>query len=295
MAANNRRTGREAAFTLGTRPTLTYTAAMKKAFWKKIRNYLVIGLILVTPVAITAIIANYLFQFLVSNSLVRFLADQIARLLPSEPVASSVQIILIRAIAVLLMLSALVLIGFLVKSYMGKAVYRWGDRILGKIPIVNKIYLFVRQVSETLLTQRQSLFKEVVFIEYPRTGLYSIGFVTSPIPDDFRKHIAAPGIDDLVTLFVPTTPNPTSGFIVFARRSECRPFPGTTSDAMTLILSGGNIFPGTELTHPRKSMLDLLDGFGSTERARATNAEGVPPAAPTSACGPDSPGKRDLP
>lgn len=267
---------------------------MKSTFLKKLRDYLVIGLILVTPVAITALIANYLFQFLVSNSLVRFLADQITRLLPSETVASSVQIVLVRAIAVLLMLSSLVLVGFLVKGYMGKALYRWGDRLLAKIPIVNKIYLFVRQVSETLLTQRQSLFKEVVFVEYPRQGLYSVGFVTSPMPEEFSQRIATPDIDDFVTLFVPTTPNPTSGFIVFARRSECRPFPGTTSEAMTLILSGGNIFPGTALTRPRKSMLDLLDGFESAAPSHASN-DAAPPATPATPHVPDSPAKRDLP
>jgi len=241
-----------------------------------VRNSILMGLALVVPVALTAWIVWNIFRLLVTNSFVRLLGAGLAQFFPDVWRDSRSVEALTRGVAVLLLVAALFVLGWATRSYFGRRLYLTGDRLLSRLPMVNRIYLFIRQISEAVMRQRQSLFREVVMVEFPRAGLYSIAFVTTPMPPAMRARFPLAPETDLVTLFVPTTPNPTSGFLVFAPRSQLLPFPGTTADAMKTILSGGNIYPGAADADPPPTLLDLLESW----RHPAEGASAPPPAAP---------------
>ncbi len=237
-----------------------------------------IGLVALAPIALTVWLVSYLFSLLVANRFTRFVAEWLLKLWPFEA-DSRLRTAIARVLAFLLLALAVLLLGHFVRSLLGRRLYRLGEQVLERIPFVNRVYLFIRQIAESVLAQRKTLFREVVVVEYPRPGLYSIAFVTAHVPSEFAAPMGVPGEGELLALFVPTTPNPTSGFLIFARESQVRRFPAGTSDAMSLILSGGTIYPGstTDLSRPR--LIDLLQ---ETAEDAGPRESPKPPAAPGS-------------
>lgn len=234
---------------------------------KKFRSNLIFGLILLAPVALTFIIVNWLFNMVVTTPPAKLLAANLRRILPSGMVASGYIETLIQALVFILVLIAVALLGFVVRSLIGRRLYNVADRILARIPFINRIYVFIRQISESLVTQRDNLFKEVVLVQYPRKGLYSMAFVTAKVPKDFRRKFGKDKEDDeFIALFVPTTPNPTSGFLIFARREDTIPLALDMTAAMKLILSAGALYPGTDAPDIKPvSLLERLESLFSKE------------------------------
>jgi len=238
-----------------------------------LRRNLFVGILALAPIALTAWIVVFLFRLLVANRFTKFVAVQLLRVWPYET-GSQVQEAIARVTAFLLVALGVVALGYAVRGLLGRRLYRLGERVLEGIPVVNRIYLFIRQVAEAIFTQRKTLFREVVLVEYPRPGLFSLAFVTAQVPDNFRAHMPTPGTGRLLALFVPTTPNPTSGFLIFAYESQLKPCPANTAEAMSLIFSGGTIYPGGAADAPRPRLLDLIQESAGTE---------APPNAPAGA------------
>ena len=233
---------------------------------KTIRNNVIVGLILVTPIVVTAFIASWLFTL--TTSLVLGFVP--------KGVKASYPVTLSPWIALLIMIAVLFLIGLLARNILGKKLYQLGDMILGRIPVLNKIYIGVRQISETLVDQSQNLFKDVILVEYPRKGIYSMGFVTGQVPPDNVSGLAEPDNQKKFhAVFIPTSPNPTSGLVVFVSREDMHPLPMSVQDAMKLIVSGGAVFPGTTSLDGRPTLLDKLEEWmarQSKSDARQTRA-----------------------
>ncbi len=235
---------------------------------KSFRNNILVGLILVTPVVITIFIVNALFR-LVTKWVIAFVPPHLLQEYPD---------LLFQAAALVLVVFMFFFVGLLVRNFIGQKLYRLGDMVLGRIPIFNKIYLSVRQISEALVDQSQTLFKEVVILEYPRLGLYTVGFVTGSLPQTYRKYISAPESDgEIVSVFVATVPNPTSGFFVFVPRSQLRVLPISVGDAMKLAISAGAVFPGVGPIDLRPTLLDKLE----TWLARDGRGEDKPAPTPS--------------
>lgn len=216
---------------------------------RSIRNNTLVGLFLVTPIAVTGFIVNMLFRF-TTNFLPR-------------PLRESEQAPLFRVLALLAVLLVLFFIGLLVRNMLGRKLYQVGDRLLTRIPIINKIYIAVRQISESILAQRETIFNEVVLVEYPRRGLFSLGFVTAPVPPNIEQTLQQQGQPEIthVAIFIPTTPNPTSGLFILADRREVITLPLSITDAMKLVVSGGAVFPDGSVAGRQPSLLDKLDHF----------------------------------
>jgi uncharacterized membrane protein len=138
------------------------------------------------------------------------------------------------AVIVIILLAGVVGGGFL-----GRTLFRWFEGGLEKIPMVRSIYVAIKQVSEVFLKQERTVFKEVVLVQYPRPGIYVIGFVTS----SWRFRGAGGVEQDFVTIFLPTTPNPTSGLFMMVPRHEVIPSDLSIEDAMKMIISGGAVVP----------------------------------------------------
>lgn len=132
------------------------------------------------------------------------------------------------------------IIGVIVKALLLRQLIDLVEDVISKIPIVRPIYSGTKQLVQAFSTQDKESFKQVVMVEFPRTGMYSIGFMTSEL-----SHSIAPNIEKrMYNIFIPTTPNPTSGFFVIAPEDSFIPLDITRQEAMSLILSSGIIQPG---------------------------------------------------
>lgn len=216
---------------------------------KTIRNNIIVGLVLLTPIAVSLLVANWIFHFI----------TDVAFLFFPPYLRANYPILFSRLTAFILLLILLFLIGALTRNFLGRKLYQMGDALLRRIPVINKIYVSVRQISEALLDQGQHLFKEVVLVEYPRKGIFVLGFITAPVPEGFGVGANASIPASMVSVFIPTAPNPTSGFVIFVPRSEIIVLPMSVTDAMKLVVSGGAVFPGTQLPEDRPTLLDKLE------------------------------------
>jgi uncharacterized membrane protein len=242
-------------------PTGRARPSMFRLIARTLRNNILVGLVLITPLAITVFVGNALFKFLTHNAFFKFLAG----LLPESMRDTGYELIVARIVALLIGLMILFLIGFSVRSFLGKQVYRLAEMVVERIPLFNKIYIWVRQISEAFLAQRQTLFKEVVLIEYPRKGIFSVAFVTAPVAPELGKIVPQAEKEAFVSLFIPTTPNPTSGLMIIAPRADLTTLPISIAEAMKLIISAGAVYPGTEVIDSRPTLVDKLEAWISRD------------------------------
>ena len=130
---------------------------------------------------------------------------------------------------------------------------------MARIPFIKGVYMPVRRLSESLFTQRNTLFKEVVLVQYPRKGLYSLAFLTAKVPSAIRQNMTDKDSEETcVSLFIPTTPNPTSGLLIMVPKSEVVPLTMAVTDALTFIMSAGAVSPGEE-EESSPTLLDKLE------------------------------------
>lgn len=151
--------------------------------------------------------------------------------------------------SVLALLLAVILItgiGHLTKNYLGRKLLETGDRFMMRVPLINKIYSTIKQVNEAFAGQRAA-FQQVVLLEYPRQGVYSLGFITNDQPE-----ISSPNSGPLQSVFIPTTPNPTSGFIVLVPTASLHRVNLPVQDAIKFIISLGSLSPEQQQTSLKK-------------------------------------------
>ncbi|MGI6087328.1 MAG: DUF502 domain-containing protein [Kiritimatiellia bacterium] len=220
---------------------------MWKRFTKSVRANILVGLILITPLALTLWIVQFLFKTLTDY------------LVPGEWLQTQYSIFY-RVLALLLVFGALYLIGLFTRNFIGRYFYRVGDSILTRIPIIKTLYLLLRQVSESVVNSRRTLFKQVVAVPFPSAGLYSIGFMTAELNSEITKQlpIGQEPSAGALCVFVPTAPNPTTGFFLMMRREDVIFLNIGLQDAMKMIFSAGAVLPGQN-DESGKTLLDHLD------------------------------------
>ncbi len=153
---------------------------------------------------------------------------------------------------ILLLACLILLIGIFASNFFGRKLGQIGERILDQIPFVRIIYKFVKQLVDTLFTQGQARFKGVVFVEYPRKGIYSIGFLTS----ECRGEIRTLTDEKLVNVFIPTTPNPTSGFFLIFPEKDVKILNMSVEEGLKMIISAGMITPAERCSLPKENDKD---------------------------------------
>lgn len=233
-----------------------------KQFFKSLQTYVLIGGVLVTPVAVTSWVILMLVNVLSTSTFTQWLTDPIFKHLPGE------NITLVQALVSLVMVLALLMtIGVIFRNILGRRLYHFLDRILENTPVINRIYTFVRTVSESILSQKETMFREVVLIEYPMAGTYSVAFISSLVPPKVQAKSDHPE-EPHVFVFLPTTPNPTSGYMLMLPRSRVKKLDMTTAEAMRLIISAGASNDEDEGDPDRKvpSLLDKLDHMVMSQR-----------------------------
>ncbi len=200
---------------------------------RKLRNYFVTGLLVLVPISLTIFIINYLFlkiDSILRDVIYKFFRSQLGLPLGNEPIPGLGFITLVLLIIV---------VGMLARNYFGKKLIAIGESILARIPIISRIYSTIQQISEAFLSEKREVFKKAVLFEYPRKGVYSIGFFTQ----DTRGPVQDALQEDMVSVFVPTTPNPTSGYLLFVPKQQIIEVDLSVEEALKLVISGGAIIP----------------------------------------------------
>ena len=218
------------------------TPPAKKKQLSFFRNMIVTGLLVAVPVVLSLWVAWYLYSRLTGWGLT--LADSLG-LMSDLPPFWRTQII--RILALVVVLTVLFLLGVLTKITVGRRAIEMAQSLLLKLPLVNFIYSTCKQIGDTIMSSKSgNMFQQVVLFEYPRKGCWAIGFMTNENTPENSEAARRLGKGDLISVFMPTTPNPTSGFLMLIPRDECIMLDMSVSDAMRLIVSCGAILPGSE-------------------------------------------------
>ena len=196
----------------------------------RIRTYFLTGIIVTAPIGITFYIA---WQF------ITWVDESIRPLLPPLYNPETYVPFALPGVGLVFGFIVLTLIGALTASFFGKALMRLGERLVERMPVVRTIYSALKQIFETVLAQSSDSFSEVVLVEYPRRGLWTIAFVTSKTKGEVQDITT----DDMINIYVPTTPNPTSGFLLFVPRHDIRSLSMTVEEGIKYVISTGIIVP----------------------------------------------------
>jgi uncharacterized membrane protein len=151
----------------------------------------------------------------------------------------------IRGFGVIFFLLFTILIGWIAKGLIGRSFIRWGERQVDRMPVVRSIYSGVKQLAETVFAQSERSFEKACLVQYPRKGIWAIGFISTEAKGEIVRR--SDTMEDLISVFVPTTPNPTSGFLLFFAASEVVELDMTIEEAAKLVISAGLVYPPERL------------------------------------------------
>jgi uncharacterized membrane protein len=220
----------------------------------RLRRYFFAGLLVVTPLVLTLWIVVWLVNLIDGNTR-KFLGSILDRAGLKYHISlfgNEYEVFPI-GFGLILVFVTVCFVGMIASNYVGRRLFLMMDALIRRVPGVSWIYNAIHQVSHAFLNRNKDLLREVVYIEYPRRGIYAIGFVTNH---------SLPGVttemkEEIRTVFLPTTPNPTSGFLLLIPASGCIPCSMTVEDSMKMIISGGVVVP--ESLQTQKTQLPFLD------------------------------------
>jgi len=218
---------------------------------KRLRRYLVAGLLVWIPIGVTVVVLR-IITGLMDRSLV--LLPQ--RYRPEEWLGFAVP-----GLGILLTLLLLLITGLLAANIVGKSMVAQWERMLERIPFVRSVYSATKSFAEIVFSDSGQAFKKVLLIEYPRKGIYSLAFMTSVGPDE----VAQASGEETLCAFVPTTPNPTSGFLVLVPRKDAFELEMEVDQAIKMIVSVGVVVP----TWRREELSQLPLNISASSSARA--------------------------
>jgi uncharacterized membrane protein len=231
-----------------------------KELFRSIRTHILIGGILITPIGVTLWVLLMLVNLLTSSRMSQWLVSPVIRHMPGREI-TAVQALVSLAVV----LSVLFVVGVIFRNLLGRRAYRILDKLMERTPLINKIYMFVRTVSESIVSQKETMFSEVVMIDYPRPGLKAIAFISTRVPP--AMSLKAGLIEEPhVYVFLPTTPNPTSGFLLLVPESQITRLDMSSTDAMRLIVSAGAAGPGHGDEGQVPSLLEKLEHMLESRR-----------------------------
>jgi uncharacterized membrane protein len=202
-----------------------------------VKKYLIAGLLVWLPLAITVWVLSWLLSVLDSVFLALLAGTQ--AVLPESLHASIEQLRHMPGLGVVVLAAGLFLTGVFVTNIFGQWWVRQWDRVLHNIPIVKSIYSSVKQVSDTLFSSNGNAFREAVLVQYPRQGSWTIAFVTGQPGGEVASQLPA----DMLSVYVPTTPNPTSGFFLMMPRAEVFELQMSVDEALKYVISMGVVAP----------------------------------------------------
>ncbi len=204
----------------------------------RLRNSFVTGLVVVGPLAITVYIARAFLEWVDGT---------VKPLIPSAWNPDSYLPFAVPGFGLLVALIGITLLGAATASLLGRTLLSYGEDLLGHMPFVRPIYKTLKQIFETFVSSRDQSFREAGLIEWPKAGVWSLVFVSGPARAEVAARLSSLRSDvaegDWLTVFIPTTPNPTGGYVMFLPRSEVRILDMSPEDAAKLVISAGIVVP----------------------------------------------------
>lgn len=197
-----------------------------------LRKWLLTGLLVVVPGVITVWVLHWIVSTL----------DQTLQILPAGWQPDAVLGYHIPGFGVVLTLAILLVVGGIASNFVGRKLVSWGDALVSRIPVVRSIYSSVKQVSDTLFSESGNAFRTAVMVPWPHAGMRTIGFVTGAPGGELANHLQGDE-DEWLSVYVPTTPNPTGGYLVMVRKSDCIELNMSVDAALKYIVSMGVVAP----------------------------------------------------
>ena len=196
----------------------------------KIRAYFFTGILVTAPVAITLYMA---YKFIV------WIARLVNQILPPQYKFDEILPFTIPGIGLVVLVLALILVGMFAAGFLGKFFLRLGEWIVYKVPLISSIYSVLKQIFETFFSTKTQAFSKVVMLEYPRKGIWILGFVSSELRGEVKEKFA----EEMLNVFIPTTPNPTSGFLIFVPKKDTIELDMKVEEGIKFVISGGLVEP----------------------------------------------------
>ena len=229
-------------------PASTLILPVRVGLLHRLRNYFLTGIIVAAPIGITLFIA---WQF------ITFVDNRVTPLIPHRYNPESYLPFDIPGLGLIVAVVVLTLVGAVTANFLGRTIVAIGERLVARMPVIRTVYGALKQIFETVLAQSSTSFREVVLVEYPRSGLWAVAFVTSQT----KGEISRVGDPDLANIFLPTTPNPTSGFLLFVPRKDLISLHMTVEEGIKLVISGGLVTPPDSLEKsPARDKLEAVSG-----------------------------------
>ena len=158
----------------------------------------------------------------------------------------------IRGVGVVVFLVFATLVGWLAKGLIGRSFIRYAENLVNRMPVVRSFYSGIKQIAETVFAQQERSFEKACMIEYPRKGIWAIGFISTTAKGEIAERNSSKG--PMVSVFVPTTPNPTSGFLLFFPKADIVELDMSIEDAAKLVISAGLVYPPTKKTSSKNTI-----------------------------------------
>ena len=213
----------------------------------RLRAYFFAGVLVTTPLAATFIVAWW-FIGVVDDYIVPLIP---AGWNPDHYLKETVGLeIGLPGLGLVVLVIAITLIGALTAGFVGRMIINIGERILARMPVIRSVYSAIKQILETILQQQSGAFRQAVLVEYPRRGIWAVGFITGTTEGEVQNLVE----QEVVNVFLPTTPNPTSGFLLFVPRKDVVVLEMSVEEAVKMVISGGIVTPPDRRSEEKKSM-----------------------------------------
>ena len=227
-----------------------------------LRNSFIAGVVVIAPIGLTVWLIWTLVGW-IDSFVLPFVP---ARYMPEQYIGIN-----LRGVGVIIFLVFTVLVGWLARGLLGRSLLRWGEGIVNRMPVVRSVYAGLKQIAETVFAQSETSFDRACLIEYPRKGLWAVAFVSTTAKGEVRAK--TPTDDEVLSVFLPTTPNPTSGFLLFVPRRDAIFLDMRVEDAAKLIISAGLVYPNGRDGNARPAAA-LPDAEAEAEAAGSHRAAG---------------------
>jgi uncharacterized membrane protein len=238
------------------------------SFTGRLRAYFLAGILVTAPLTITIALATWLIEFVDSRIVplipLRYNPDYYLKEILGFEIG-------VPGLGLIVLFIFITLVGAVTAGFLGRFIVRFGENMLNRMPVIRSVYGAIKQIFETVLQHQSKAFRQAVLVEYPRRGIWAVAFITGRTEGEVQNLIA----DDLVNIFLPTTPNPTSGFLLFVPREEMILLDMSVEEAIKMVISGGIVTPpdrrsaqlkGTPVTGSRETWEERWQESEATNR-----------------------------
>jgi len=212
----------------------------RRARFAGLRNSFLAGLVIIAPIGLTVwliwAVIGWVDGFVLPFVPFAYQPENILRTLFGID-----KVLNIRGVGVVVFLLFTIMVGWIAKGLIGRSLLAWGEQLVDRMPVVRSIYNGLKQIAETVFAQSETSFEKACLVEYPRKGIWAIAFISTNAKGEVQDRI--PVDDQLVSVFLPTTPNPTSGFLLFVPKGDIIELKMSVEDCAKLVISAGLVYP----------------------------------------------------